>query len=362
MIAAYAEALFPVLPGLDIIGAVRIDDYTGFGNTVNPKISARFRPADWIMLRGSYGTGFRVPTFNQIFNGTTVSPNPGNTLVDPTLCPQGNVNGPQPQCAPITPESLSGGNLNLEPETSEQFTMGVVFQSPSSNPFRFSFAMDYWSIAVDNTIGSITIPQLLANINAFPDRIVRTNGIITGVDLRTGNFGSRRTQGVDFAARGSFDGLGGTFNLGLDGTYLLEKREKLLPNLPYTDLIGVFTLTGDLGLRWKHNAFINWRNDDWSLTLTQIFRNGYRNFALPGSAARPDYNPRVSNYITYNFSVSYTGLMQGLRLTAGVRNLLDRDPPFAITYDSNTGSGSSWEPRVADPRGRSYTIAAEFTF
>ncbi|HTU09945.1 MAG TPA: TonB-dependent receptor [Allosphingosinicella sp.] len=361
VLAGYAEALFPVLPGLDIIAAARIDDYTGFGNTVNPKISARFRPADWIMFRGSYGTGFRVPTFNQIFNGTTISPNPGNTLVDPTLCPTGNTTGPQPACAPITPESLSGGNLDLEPETSEQFTMGVVFQSLASSPFRFSLSMDYWSIAVDNTIGSITIPQLLANIAAFPERIQRTNGIITGVDLRTGNFGSRRTQGIDFTLRAAFDGLGGIFSGGLDGTYLLEKREKLLPSLPYSDILGVFTFTGDLGLRWKHNAFISWRNDDWNLTLTQIFRNGYRNFALPASATRPDYNARVSDYIVYNFAVSYSGLPY-TRLTAGVRNIFDRDPPFAITYDSNTGAGSSWEPRVADPRGRSFTLSAEFTF
>lgn len=355
--AAYAEALFPILPSLDIIVAGRIDDYTGFGSTTNPKVSFRFRPWEPIMFRGSYGTGFRVPTFNQIFNGTTVSPNPGNTLVDPTLCPTGNTTGPQPQCAPITPESLSGGNLNLEPETSEQYTIGLVIQ-PSS---RFSFSVDYWRIAVDNTIGSITIPQLLANINAFPDRIVRTNGIITGVDLRTGNFGSRRTEGLDFTLRGSIDGFGGIFSAGLDGTWLLDKREKLLPNLPYSDLIGIFTFTGDLGLRWKHNAFISWRNDDWNFTLTQMFRNGYRNFALPASATRPDYNIRVSDYIVYNLSVSYTGF-EHLRLTAGVRNLFDRDPPFAITYDSNTGAGSSWEPRVADPRGRSFTFSAEVRF
>jgi iron complex outermembrane receptor protein len=66
--------------------------------------------------------------------------------------------------------------------------------------------------------------------------------------------------------------------------------------------------------------------------------------------------------VIYNFSVSYTGLIEGLRLTAGVRNVFDTDPPFAITYDSNTGAGSSWEPRVADPRGRSYVMGAEFTF
>jgi iron complex outermembrane receptor protein len=355
--AAYAEALFPLLPSLDIILAGRVDDYTGFGSTWNPKVSFRFRPWEPVMFRGSFGTGFRVPTFNQIFNGTTISPNPGNTLVDPTLCPQGTVAGPQPQCAAITPESLSGGNLNLEPETSEQYTLGVVIQ-PSN---RFSFSVDYWRIAVDNTIGSITIPQLLANIEAFPERIQRTNGIITGVDLRTGNFGSRRTEGIDVTLRGSMDGLGGIFTAGLDGTYLIEKREKLLPSLPYTNTLGVFTFTGDLGLRWKHNAFISWRNDDWNFTLTQIFRNGYRNFALPASATRPDYNARVSDYVVYNLSVGFTGIRH-VRLTAGIRNIFDRDPPFAITYDSNTGAGSSWEPRVADPRGRSYTLAAEFTF
>ncbi len=357
VIAGYAEALFPVLPGLDIIGAIRIDDYTGFGSTTNPKVSFRFRPWEPIMFRGSYGTGFRVPNFNQIFNGTTISPNPGNTLVDPTTCPSGVV-GPTPGCAPITPDSLSGGNLNVGPETSEQYTLGVVIQ-PSS---RLSLSVDYWRIAVDNTIGSITLTQLLQNINAFPDRIERTNGIITLVDLRTGNFGSRRTEGIDIALRGAMDGLGGTFRAGVDATYLLEKREKLLPNLPYTNTLGVFTLTGDLGLRWKHNAFISWQNQDWNFTLTQLFRSSYTNGRLPASATRPDFNDRVHSYMTYNFVVSYTGLIHGLRLTAGVRNLFDRDPPFAITYDSNTGAGSSWEPRVADPRGRSYVLGAEMTF
>jgi len=355
--AAYAEILVPLFDGLEITGAVRIDDYDGFGTTTNPKVSFKYRPWDPVMFRGSYNTGFRVPAFNQIFNGVTVSPNPGNALVDPTLCSIGNTTGPQPACAAITPESLSGGNLNLGPETSEQYSVGVVIQ-PSN---RFSFSVDYWNIAVDNTIGTITIPQLLANIGAFPERIVRTSGIITGVDLRTGNFGSRRTEGLEFMARGAVEAGGGLFSAGLDGTYLLDKKEKLLPNLPYRDLIGVFTFTGDLGLKWKHNAFISYQNDDFSFTFSQIFRNGYKNQALPGSAARPDFNPRVDNYIIYNAAVSVTSI-PGFKITAGVRNVFDKDPPFAITYDSNTGAGSSWEPRVADPRGRSFTVSVETKF
>lgn len=356
--AAYAELLVPLFDGLEITAAVRADDYDGFGTTVNPKFSFKYRPWDPIMLRGSYNTGFRVPAFNQIFNGVTVSPNPGNTLVDPTLCPQGTTAGPQPACAPITPESLNGGNLNLGPETSEQYSLGVVVQ-PSN---RFSFSVDYWNIAVDDVIlGAITIPQLLANISAFPERINRTNGIITGVDLRAGNFGSRRTEGLEFMARGGFDLGNGVLTAGLDGTYFLTKKEKLLPSLPYSDLIGIFTFTGDLGLKWKHNAFLGWANEDVSITLSQIFRNGYKNQALPGSAARPDFNPRVKDYVIYNAAVSLTSI-PGIKLTAGIRNLFDKDPPFAITYDSNTGAGSSWEPRVADPRGRSFTIAVEAKF
>jgi iron complex outermembrane receptor protein len=45
-----------------------------------------------------------------------------------------------------------------------------------------------------------------------------------------------------------------------------------------------------------------------------------------------------------------------------VKNLLDKDPPFSAAYDSNTGAGSSWEPRVADPRGRSYTLQVDYKF
>ena len=354
--AAYAEVLIPVFKPLEISAAVRVDDYTGFGSTVNPKVSAKFRPVNWLLFRGSYNTGFRVPTFNQIFNGVTQSPNPGNTLVDPTTCPTGVVSATA-GCAAITPDSLSGGNLNLGPETSKQASVGVVFE-PSRH---FSLSVDYWTISVDNVIGTITIPQLLANINAFPDRITRTNGIITLVDLRTGNFGSRRTQGLEFTARGGIDAFGGVLSGGFDGTLLLVKREKLLPNLAYTNLRGVFSFAGDLGLKWKHNAFISYARDGFGATFSQIYRDGYQNQALPGSPSRPDFNPRVKPYIIYNATISQR-IADRFMITAGVKNIFNTDPPFAITYDSNTGAGSSWEPRVADPRGRSFTMSVEVKF
>jgi iron complex outermembrane receptor protein len=360
--AAYAEISVPIFEMLEITGAVRVDDYTGFGTTTNPKVSVKFRPIDWLLFRGSYNTGFRVPAFNQIFNGTTISPNPGNTLVDPTTCASGTVNPAIPGCAAITPDTLTGGNLELGPETSKQYSIGVVFQ-PST---RFSASVDFWSIAVDDTIGALTLRQLLDNISFFPDRVLREDGIIVGVDLRNDNIGSRRTEGLEVSLRGGIDAMGGVFSAGLDGTYLLKKREKFLPSAPFGDsLIGVFTFTGDLGLKWKHNAFINYTNDRFTFSVSQIYRDGYKNFALPGIAngtvTRPDYNEFVDEYIIYNLSAGVR-VQDNLNLIFGVKNVFNTDPPFAITYDSNTGAGSSWEPRVADPRGRSFTISADVKF
>jgi iron complex outermembrane recepter protein len=361
--AIYGEINVPVFDMLELTAAGRVDDYSGFGSTFNPKFSAKFRPFDWLMFRGSYNTGFRVPGFNQIFNGVTISPNPGNTLVDPSRCPTGAVNPAIIGCDAITPETLSGGNLNLGPETSKQASVGVVFRPTS----RISASFDWWSISVDDTIGVLTIPQLLANMTFFPDRIIRNGaGIITQLDLRADNIGSRRTKGLEVSLRGDTDAFGGILSGSLDGTYLLKKREKFLPSAPYgPSLIGVFTFAGDLGLKWKHNANISWSNDDWGVSLSQIFRKGYTNQKLPGIAngtvVRPDFNENVSNYVIYNFAVTAKA-WEKMKITIGVKNLFDTDPPFAITYDSNTGAGSSWEPRVADPRGRSFTLAAEVKF
>ena len=123
--AVYAEVLVPVFKSLDITLAGRQDNYTGFGNTFNPKISVRFVPVEQVLVRGSYSTGFRVPTFNQLFNGISESPTSGATIVDPARCPAKLVSA-TPGCESILPNTLFGGRPDLGPEESKQGSVGVV--------------------------------------------------------------------------------------------------------------------------------------------------------------------------------------------------------------------------------------------
>ncbi len=365
--AAFAEIDLPLTEWFDITGAVRIDDYSGFGTTTNPKVAAKLTPTEWLMFRGSYSTGFRVPSFNQIFNGITLSPYSGSDIADPVGCPGGvptSAFGSGQPCAQIRPDIATGGNPNLGPETARMASLGVVLRPLP----QWSLSADWYMINVDNTIQLLTLRQLIDNAGLFADRFTRAGGTVTVIDDTWINAGSRRTQGIEFAARGAVElGGGNNLSLGMDGSLLLKKREKLTPASAYTaSQIGIFTYAGDLGLRWKHNAWVSFGNPDYVVTLTQIFRSGYANQALPGIAAgtvtRPDYNPRVKAYVIYNLSVSVLKLGPAYKLTLGVKNLFNTDPPFAITYDGNTGAGSSWEPRVADPRGRSFNVNVEVKF
>ncbi len=362
--AAYTEVLFPIFEGFELTGAVRVDNYDEFGSTTNPKLSFKYQPFEALMFRGSYNTGFRAPSFNQVFNGVTSAPFTGRDIADPLRCPGGVPNSTDPNCVAIAPQIINGGRIDLGPETADQYNLGIVYQ-PNVD---YSVTLDFWEIEREDTIQILSLRQLVDNFALFPDEFIRdASGNLVAIDQRWLNAGGSITRGLELAVRGRGEVWGGQWSAGIDATRLLEKKERVVQSAPFgQSQIGVFSFAGDLGLRWKHNAFVNFRRGDWSVSLSQIFRNGYQNQALPGVAngtvSPPNVEENVDDYITYNVSASYRGLLDGLKLTFGIKNVFDEDPPFAITYDSNFGSGSSWEPRVADPRGRAFTLSAEYDF
>jgi iron complex outermembrane receptor protein len=361
--AFYGELLLPVVKGVELTAAVRQDDYSGFGKTTNPKVSGLWKPSDQFLVRGSYSTGFRVPTFNQLYNGASSATFTGATLVNPATCPTGRVDATRPGCESIRPLIVNGGKEDLGPEEAKMSSVGFVWEPMAA----FSVGLDWWSIKREGTIQILSLTQLVDNFSLLRDRFAfAADGSLLSIDQRWVNAGETETSGVEVSLKSSFSAMGARWTAALEGTYLLKKRSRVLPTVPFgASEIGQFSFAGDLGLRWKHNAAIGYKRGDWSATFSQLFRAGYNDQVLPGvSSGRvspPDWKSKVDSYTTYNVGVSWTGI-KGLTLTGVVKNLLDTDPPFAITYDSNFGSGSSWEPRVADPRGRAFVVTAEYRF
>jgi iron complex outermembrane receptor protein len=363
--AVYGELLLPLTKQLETTLSVRQDDYSGFGSTTNPKVSARWKPSEQFLMRGSYSTGFRVPTFNQLYNGSAESLYTGTALVDPKTCPAGRPNTTDPGCTFIDRAAniINGGKLDLGPEEAKMASLGFIWE-PTSN---LSMGMDWWTIKRQGTIQILSLTQLIDNYNLFPERFIRdAAGKITAVDQRWINAGETETSGVEVTLRGGFSALNAKWTAGLDGTYLMKKRSRVVPSAAWSaSEIGQFSFAGDLGLRWKHSAFLTYSRGPWSSTIAQVYRSGYNDQVLPGVAAGavtpPDWKAKVDSYTSYNLSASYTGI-KNLTVTGLVKNLFDRDPPFAVTYDSNFGSGSSWEPRVADPRGRAFVLSIDYKF
>ncbi|MBV2208913.1 MAG: TonB-dependent receptor [Thermomonas sp.] len=361
--AAFVEVNLPVVKSLEVNLAVRHDRYDGFGGTTNPKYSFKWQPIDWLVFRGAYSTGFKVPDFAKLFRGITETQYTGLDLADPAKCPNGQYDPDVANCnVQIRPDIVTGGNPNLKPEEAEQRSIGFVI-APTAN---FNVSVDWWEIERTNTIRSgFNLSTMTANYPLYASNFIRdSTGNIIQIDQRYINTGGTLTRGVELDANMRGQLAGGNWNVHLNGNYLDTFKTKTFDSLPYSDnLVGEYERYFNLPIKWKHTLAFGWQRGDWAHMLTQIYRDGYKDWQPPGirnGYVPPNYSRDVDSYTIYNYSVSWTGF-EKMKLTFGIRNLFNTDPPFTLRY-LDDGDGAGWEARIADPRGRSFTLQAEYTF
>lgn len=360
--AAYVEFQLPITERFDVNLAGRYDHYSGFGGTTNPKVSFKYRPFDSLLFRGAYSTGFKVPSFNQLFNGVSEVQYTGQDLADPRTCPGGVAKPTVPGCEVIRPVEIFGGKATLDPEESTQKSIGVVY-SPMS---QLNIALDWWEIERTNTIRAAPRDVLIQYYDLFEDNWIRdSTGEVVAIDRRYINSGGSLMRGLELDANLSGELAGGRWNVNLNGSYIQDFQTKALESLPYSaNLVGRYVRYFNLPIRWKHTLNLSYTRGAWSHSLTQSHRDGYYD-ELPASVANGSYipagwRPQVDGYTTYDYSVSWTGV-HNLKLGFGIKNLLDQNPPFT-DHMNDFAAGAAWEPRIADPRGRAYTLMVEYTF
>jgi iron complex outermembrane receptor protein len=381
--AAALELNLPVLKGLEIGASVRYDKYSDFGNTTNPKVSLRYSPTKELLLRTSYNKGFSAPSLYSLYlpQSTTFT---GNRYNDPVLCPNGVPGAgavPSRDCG-IQFQRLQGGNPDVKAETSKAWSLGFVLQ-PSP---QMSFSLDYWDTYISNSISTLGDATVFGDPAKYANLFVRCSqapadrrNAIGACQIPSGdpiayvlsdifsNLGDVDANGVDFQLSwNSGATTAGRFNATWRGTYINKYRFQVEPNGTWHDPVGnwnnLFGSAGTSGspvIRLQHIVMLGWDKGPLSTLLTYRFKSGYRDQNTQGAPFTAFNNNVVGDYNIFDLSVSYTGI-KGLTLTAGVLNLLDKDPP----YSNQTArfQARAYDDRFHSPLGRTYQMSAKYEF
>jgi iron complex outermembrane receptor protein len=361
--AIFGELVIKPLASLELTFQARYDHYEAIGGTTNPKVALRWQPTSSFLVRASANTGFRAPTAQQVKQGVVESQLTGQ-FRDPVLCADISAPIDASQCARTQTPFRTGGNPDLTPEKSEQSTVGLAF-APTKNLQLFA---DYWQVDLRDRIRSLSVSEMISNYALFADNFVRDPGTRVVQYIQAGfvNAAGSKTRGVDFGANHQMTALGGRVSTSFTGTRMLSHKEQIRSDTPFVEFVGKWNNT-TLYLPWRFNASMSYQRGPLNVTLSGLYRDSYedqnRGPTAQGGANYTTFEPytrTVSSYSTISLFGTYTGI-KGVTITGGVINLLDRQPPFSW-HNVDSAAGAGWDPRVADPRGRTVSVAVTYSF
>ena len=297
------------------------------------------------------GTGVANPT---------IAANPGQTLFVPvggapaTWYGQGNAQ------IRIT----VGGNPNLTPETSDSTTFGFVY-SPSYVD-GLSMTLDWYKIELSNAItvlaGEVINQACYVGGNqTLCDTMNRlSNGDLDELRANTLNAESFTVKGVDFNVvyrAGELPLLPGEWKFTWD-TAFVDDFETCAPGAggqACIDFVG-FNV-GDTSLpAFKSQFDIDWTYGDWEVSWRMRFIGAQAENCTTSGVPLTVYGPPCSNVISsssatnhlgattyHNVQVSYHMSEWDTRLTFGVQNIGDKQPPFSAQAFANSFDATTYE-------------------
>jgi len=360
VLAAYAEARAPIVgeanarPGLhalELSAAVRLERYSDFGWTLDPRFGIAWSPVAALQLRATYGHSFRAPGLNQLLIRESISP----ILL--------SLRGTS-----VLTLSRQGGNPDLEPETADTWTAGFDFRPRSGTRLSLTwFDTDFKNRISrpvnDNLDGALedsrfadfirrvspaTNPADRALVESFlaSPNATATAGLFPAtdyvaiVDLRNVNTGELRVRGLDVQASHEMGALGGRLTLSADATRLFDYAQRLTPAAPAIDRLAQVGLPAKL--RGRLSA--DWRRGEVSAGASLNYAGALR---TPSGA-------RVDDQATLDLRLRLTPeapTLRGTALSLSVRNVFNQAPPF---YDNPTGYG--YDPANGDIVGRFFRV------
>lgn len=394
--SAYSEVSVPLYTHLDFDMAARYDKYKNdFGTSfsqVSPKVSLRWQPIKEVMVRSSFAEGFRAPTLYQNLLPYSYGQNTNGSFSDPVRCPGGKpINSVNPvgaledECN-VQLSAARGGNPNLQPEKSKQYSLGMVFQ-----PTKYiSGSLDYWNIKINNSIVQTSEIGVLGNPAVYqanywrvdpktlpldstgkpfldPTLLNKTNTIqgstnpdfpLAFVDLPYANSSRFFASGLDLNLnyKQNFADIG-SVGVNMDGTYYLKHGYQYAGVASVSDL-GKYE---DFGAtpRWRHILTFSLKHGAWTASLTHNYTAGYQDYTN-ADLIGPNYPPirQVSSSSTFDTQLVWSPI-KAVDVAFGIKNLLNQDPPSSR---NDQGFQVGYDPQYGNPLGRMFYLRAKYKF
>ena len=387
VLGLFAEVSIPIVKNMDLSLAARYDDYkNSFGtkfNNLSPKASLRFQPMKELLIRGSYGRGYRVPTLYENLRPQTTGNNTNGNWSDPVRCPNGvpinnTVGTLQDECD-IQQNASFAGNPDIKPEKSTQYSLGLVF-SPTAN---LSGAVDYWNLAITDAVLQLPETAIFGNPTLYKDNFFRYDpaafpagysnekgaGVYKGstnpafpiayVYMPYQNVGKISAAGFDFNLQYKLklDSVG-TVGINLDGT-LFTKHGYQYNGVGYVSDLGNYKDFGPAP-KWRHALTVAYSTGAWNASLTNNYTEGYKDYTDPLAAISAAYPAEraVGAYSLWDGQVGWKGI-KNMDIVFGVKNILDTDPPSSRTSKNfQVGYDAQW----TNPLGRAYYMRLKYKF
>jgi iron complex outermembrane recepter protein len=357
-----------------------------FDNGGNNRVTARYQPIPDLLLRGTWGQSFR-------------SPSPGDLFTPPVQLFPGFLFDPVTGSTFQLPGGVTvRGNLDVKPEETETWTAGLVY-TPKFVP-GFTLTADWYQVFTQNLIISgLDFAQVLLIRDPFNPAIQRDpfNNVIF-IDAPNNNAGARFVQGVDVTAVYQLSTTNfGRFTFTLGWNHFFTWKAQLGPGLPFHNFRGsrgpapltpggIPDNKGFLRFEWEYR--LGPGNIDFVAQGNYIGGQWDAPQFIPGNEVIPSDDPindlinpnyilhrRITSYMALDLQASYEfvrpavqaaipgyakegkdagsapgnvvagaveagtfwqRMLWGTKVTAGVVNAFDRNPPTAlISFNDN---------------------------
>lgn len=337
-IAAYLDLETFVNDNFLLGTALRYEDFSTFGSTLDYKVTAQYQLNDEFSVRGSHSTGFRAPTVGQANVVNTQTSIVGGDLIQTFIAP------------PTNPLAAFYGGKELTPEESTSFAFGGVYDNDV-----LLITVDYYTIEVTGRLAqSSQISVEAEDYTALEAAGVQNPELISAVTYYSNDFDTT-TQGIDLVGNYETEFMGADTMISLAYNWTDTNVDKFNPET--TNEGKVRRLEDGIP---AHRATLTFAPSWDKLSLT-VRGNFYGEYYATHADDTSEWGSEVAgSAMTLDAEVSYT-LMDSLILSVGANNLLDQEAEKLKDSYAELG-GVYYESGPFDYNGGYYYMKAQYKF